>query len=73
MEGKARAAATKAADSHVSRTAGIPSQRCSVFLRRFFDGGRAQLWEEKLGLRAPFAGNPATRWGTRQEPAALAR
>lgn len=32
-----------------------------------------QLWEEKLGLRKPFAGNAATQWGTRQEPIALER
>ncbi len=31
------------------------------------------LWEEKLALRAGFAGNEATDWGTRQESSALAR
>lgn len=29
------------------------------------------LWEEKLGVRAPFAGNEATKWGTQREETAL--
>ena len=29
------------------------------------------LWEEKLQLRVPFAGNSATAWGTRQARPAL--
>ncbi|CAI5960708.1 unnamed protein product [Closterium sp. NIES-64] len=37
----------------------------------FFPGGRQQLWEEKLGLRAPFAGNDATAWGQGKEEEAL--
>ncbi|CAI7863795.1 unnamed protein product [Closterium sp. NIES-53] len=37
----------------------------------FFPGGRQQLWEEKLGLRAPFAGNEATAWGQGKEEEAL--
>jgi len=37
----------------------------------FFHGDRVGLWEEKIGLRAPFAGNDATRWGTESEPHAL--
>lgn len=37
----------------------------------FFHGDRLTLWEEKIGVRAPFAGNEATRWGTRAEPLAL--
>ncbi|CAI5473831.1 unnamed protein product [Closterium sp. Yama58-4] len=37
----------------------------------FFPGGRQQLWEEKLGLRAPFAGNEATAWGQGREEEAL--
>ncbi|CAI5938026.1 unnamed protein product [Closterium sp. NIES-64] len=36
-----------------------------------FPGGRQQLWEEKLGLRAPFAGNEATAWGQGKEEEAL--
>ena len=35
-------------------------------------GDRLRLWEEKVGLRAPFAGNEATAWGTAAEPQALA-
>lgn len=38
----------------------------------FFSGGRATLWEEKIGLREKFAGNAATQWGQRREPDALA-
>ncbi len=38
-----------------------------------FPGGRQALWEEKLGLAPKFAGNAATRWGTRQEADALLR
>ncbi|KAL3163183.1 hypothetical protein ABBQ32_009589 [Trebouxia sp. C0010 RCD-2024] len=38
-----------------------------------FSGGRETLWAEKLGLVPRFAGNAATRWGTRQEEEALAR
>eukprot|EP00887_Chlorella_sp_A99_P003016 scaffold9.g3016.t1 len=37
----------------------------------FFEGDRTRLWEEKVGLRVPFAGNEATAWGTRAEPRAL--
>jgi putative phage-type endonuclease len=37
----------------------------------FFPGDRESLWEEKVGLKAPFAGNEATSWGTRMEPEAL--
>ena len=39
----------------------------------FFPGDRTSLWEEKVGLAAPFAGNAATAWGTRAEPRALAQ
>ncbi|EIE24389.1 restriction endonuclease-like protein [Coccomyxa subellipsoidea C-169] len=39
----------------------------------FWPEGRVALWEEKLALRAGFAGNEATDWGTRQEASALAR
>ena len=38
----------------------------------FFANDRESLWEEKVGLKAPFAGNEATQWGTRAEPRALA-
>lgn len=38
----------------------------------FFSGDRISLWEEKIGLREPFKGNDATRWGTASEPKALA-
>lgn len=37
----------------------------------FFEGDRLGLWEEKVGLKEPFSGNEATRWGTRSEPLAL--
>lgn len=37
----------------------------------FFEGDRQSLWEEKVGLSPPFAGNEATAWGTAMEPAAL--
>ncbi|CAI5520793.1 unnamed protein product [Closterium sp. Naga37s-1] len=37
----------------------------------FFPGGRQQLWEEKLGLKVPFAGNAATDWGQEKEGEAL--
>jgi putative phage-type endonuclease len=37
----------------------------------FFDGDRMALWEEKVGLKAPFAGNAATQWGTKSEALAL--
>ncbi|GAB4816198.1 hypothetical protein N2152v2_003244 [Parachlorella kessleri] len=37
----------------------------------FFTGDREGLWEEKVGLRAPFAGNAATSWGTKSEALAL--
>ena len=40
---------------------------------RMFPAGRQALWEEKLGLAPKFAGNAATRWGTRQEADALLR
>lgn len=39
----------------------------------FWPGGRAKLWEEKLGLAEKFAGNSATVWGTNVEPEALER
>ncbi|CAL8467373.1 g6910 [Coccomyxa elongata] len=39
----------------------------------FWPEGRVALWEEKLQLRAAFAGNEATDWGTQREAAALAR
>ncbi|KAL2650725.1 hypothetical protein R1flu_018853 [Riccia fluitans] len=32
---------------------------------------RAELWEEKIGLREPFSGNEATRWGSTQEAVAV--
>lgn len=38
---------------------------------RFWPEGRLRLWEEKLHLRTPFAGNAATQWGTVQEDVAL--
>jgi uracil-DNA glycosylase len=38
----------------------------------FWSGGRNALWEEKLGLAPPFAGNDATEWGTRTEDEAAA-
>lgn len=44
-----------------------------VLVCRMFSGGRETLWAEKLGLVPRFAGNAATRWGTRQEEEALAR
>eukprot|EP00850_Spirogloea_muscicola_P017714 SM000155S01643 [mRNA] locus=s155:37433:41851:- [translate_table: standard] len=31
----------------------------------FWPRGRVELWEEKIGLREPFRGNAATRWGTK--------
>lgn len=37
----------------------------------FFPGDRISLWEEKIGVREPFKGNDATRWGTRNEARAL--
>ncbi|CAI5502427.1 unnamed protein product [Closterium sp. Naga37s-1] len=37
----------------------------------FFPGGRQQLWEEKVGLKVPFAGNAATDWGQEKEGEAL--
>ena len=40
---------------------------------RFWMDGRVQLWREKLGLAAPFAGNAATEWGNRNEEHALRR
>ena len=36
----------------------------------WWKGGREQVWEEKLGLREPFRGNDATRWGQKHEPTA---
>jgi uracil-DNA glycosylase len=33
----------------------------------FWRGGRNELWEEKLGLAEPFAGNEATEWGSSRE------
>ena len=36
----------------------------------WWKGGREQVWEEKLGLREPFRGNDATRWGSKHEPVA---
>ena len=42
-------------------------------LCRFWQAGREQLWEEKLGLVERFAGNAATNWGTVSETKALAR
>ncbi|KAL3700916.1 hypothetical protein R1sor_018938 [Riccia sorocarpa] len=32
---------------------------------------RAELWEEKIGLREPFSGNEATKWGSTQEAGAV--
>ena len=37
----------------------------------FWPGGRASLWEEKVGLGKAFKGNAATQWGTEAEPRAL--
>ena len=37
----------------------------------FFPGDRVSLWEEKIGVREPFKGNDATRWGTKSEARAL--
>ena len=37
----------------------------------FWPGGRATLWEEKVGLGKAFTGNAATDWGTQAEPRAL--
>eukprot|EP00889_Picochlorum_renovo_P006072 jgi/Picre1/33102/NNA_008428.t1 len=37
----------------------------------FFPGDRISLWEEKIGIREPFKGNDATRWGTKNEARAL--
>ena len=37
----------------------------------FWRGGRVELWEEKLGLSEPFAGNDATEWGTGREDEAV--
>ncbi|GJP30011.1 hypothetical protein CLOM_g22034 [Closterium sp. NIES-68] len=37
----------------------------------FYPKGRQQLWEEKVGVRAPFAGNEATQWGQGKEEEAL--
>jgi uracil-DNA glycosylase len=37
----------------------------------FWRGGRLELWEEKLGLSEPFAGNDATEWGTGREDEAV--
>lgn len=37
----------------------------------FFSGDRVSLWEEKIGVREPFKGNDATRWGTVNETKAL--
>ena len=37
----------------------------------FWRGGRNELWEEKLGLAEPFAGNDATNWGSGKEDEAL--
>ena len=37
----------------------------------FWRGGRAALWEEKLGMAEPFAGNDATDWGTEREDEAV--
>lgn len=38
----------------------------------FWRGGRNELWEEKLGLAEPFAGNEATEWGSGKEDEAVA-
>ena len=45
----------------------------SMRAHRFWQTGREQLWEEKLGLVERFAGNAATNWGTVSESKALAR
>eukprot|EP00850_Spirogloea_muscicola_P025080 SM002148S06708 [mRNA] locus=s2148:98:1859:+ [translate_table: standard] len=37
----------------------------------FWPRGRVELWEEKIGLREPFRGNAATRWGTKKEAVAI--
>eukprot|EP00884_Botryococcus_braunii_P022830 jgi/Botrbrau1/9230/Bobra.0028s0025.2 len=37
----------------------------------FWPDGRIELWEEKVGLRVPFAGNRATEWGASHEAVAL--
>jgi len=37
----------------------------------FFPGDRVSLWEEKIGVREPFKGNDATKWGTMNESNAL--
>ena len=39
----------------------------------FFNDGRTELWEEKIGMRPKFAGNEATEWGTVTEEPALER
>ena len=39
----------------------------------FFNDGRTELWEEKIGMRPKFAGNEATEWGIVTEEPALER
>ena len=46
---------------------------CAPLMRRFWQRGREQLWEEKLGVVERFRGNAATEWGTVSEEKALAR
>ena len=50
---------------------GILSSSSALRFYRFWPEGRVRLWEEKLQLRTPFAGNAATQWGTVQEDVAL--
>lgn len=45
----------------------------ALTLGRFWSGRRAEVWEEKLGIREKFAGNEATEWGTLREEEALCR
>ncbi len=48
-----------------------PHARVLLYLLPILAGDRHQLWEEKVGLVQPFAGNAATEWGTAAEPRAL--
>ncbi len=62
-----------AALSHVINTYQITNIISFGCRTRFWPEGRVALWEEKLQLRAAFAGNEATDWGTQREAVALAR
>eukprot|EP00250_Pteridium_aquilinum_P023198 c26390_g1_i1 orf=46-996(+) len=60
-------------DWHELRQGRLTASSFSTALGFWGVDRRVELWEEKVGLRERFAGNPATQWGSSQEAAAVER